>query len=374
MKRMMMIMAALLVMGSLQQLNAQQRRSTTQSTVQRQNVQQPVVTEVASYLIEHGIQDMTVTQDYIYYIEKDDNNAVKRIDRKTGDVETVVEGQGHIYEGRRPHYQAIDFAGGKTIYTYGPYSTVRHVGIVIDGKLKTFKDSWADVYATNGKYALVGNLGVFDCINLENMNFLFQGLEGNYGTPYILQPNGDIWWPKVDGDVIGVRFRSAGVRHEFYSLADQPYIANEHVREISQMRAMGDYIYVACKRRIYAMNINNPGQWIEYAKVPPTMDYSFTNFWVNPRGDILGTDDMIMNGRVQLFRAEALDKPESLGRGLYIDTKMRELGFEHVSLFQTKVVADADNNWVVIDGRAIKIYNPNGVVGYEKARGKVIKL
>ena len=37
-------------------------------------------------------------------------------------------------------------------------------------------------------------------------------------------------------------------------------------------------------------------------------------------------------------------------------------------------VADYDNNFIFSDGSKIVIYNPDGVVGYEKARGKIIKL
>lgn len=41
-----------------------------------------------------------------------------------------------------------------------------------------------------------------------------------------------------------------------------------------------------------------------------------------------------------------------------------------------KVNADNDGNFVLLseDGMAIYLYNPNGLVGYNKARGTVIKL
>ena len=381
MKKLMMAMVVLMMVGNSMQTNAQQRRSgtqrrtvTTQRTTQKQKAAPAFDNRVAAYLFDCSLEDITVTQGYIYYVEEGDNNAVKRIDRKTGEVETVINGQAGVYEGRRAHLRGIYFAGGKTLYTYGPYSTNQHAGISVDGKLKTLKNYWTDVYATNGNYALIGNWGQVDCINTGNMTYLFQGMEYDYGKTYVLQPNGDLWWPFVDGDIIGVNYRSASGKSEFYTLAKEPYIANERVREIAQMRGMGDYIYVACKRRIYAMNVHNPGRWIEYVKVPPTMDYNFTNFWINPRGDVLGTNDMILRGRVQLFPAEATGNPVALGRGMYIDTRLTERGFEEISVFQTKVVADADNNWIMINGRSIRIFNPNGVVGYAKARGKVVKL
>ncbi|MBQ6204788.1 MAG: hypothetical protein IJK46_11925 [Prevotella sp.] len=381
MKKMMMAMVALIMTGSIMQTYAQQRRNstqkrttTTQKTTQRQKTTTAFDNRVAAYLFDCSLEDITVTQNHIYYVEEGDNNAVKRIDRKTGEVETVINGQAGVYEGKRAYLRGIYFAGGKSLYTYGPYSTSQHAGISIDGRLKTLKDYWTSVYATNGNYALIGNWGQVDCINLGNMTYLFQGLDYDYGKTYVLQPNGDIWWPKVDDGIIGVNYRSASGKHEFYSLAKESYIANEGVREIAQMRGMGNYIFVACKRRIYAMNVNTPGRWIEYVKVPPTMDYSFTNFWVNQRGDILGTNDMSLRGRVQLFRAEATGSPVALGRGMYIDTRLTERGFEEISVFQTKVVSDADNNWIMINGRSIRIFNPDGVVGYAKARGKVVKL
>ncbi len=38
-----------------------------------------------------------------------------------------------------------------------------------------------------------------------------------------------------------------------------------------------------------------------------------------------------------------------------------------------KVRDDYDNNFIFSDGSKIIIYNPDGIVGYEKARGKIIK-
>jgi len=122
------------------------------------------------------------------------------------------------------------------------------------------------------------------------------------------------------------------------------------------------------------MDTTNPGRWIEYAKVPPTMDYQFTDFWVNGRGDILAYNGMTMKGRVQLFRAGNADNPQALGRGMAIDKGINQTGYNDISLFQTKVISDADNNWIIVNGRSIRIYNPDGVVGYEKARGKVVKI
>lgn len=66
--------------------------------------------------------------------------------------------------------------------------------------------------------------------------------------------------------------------------------------------------------------------------------------------------------------------PETLV-GMYKGWKMTvQTGYNEISLFQTTVYPDADNNWVIINGRSIRIYNPDGVVGYEKARGKIIKI
>lgn len=373
-------LAAILFIGTAQTADAQRRNNgrrhtaTPSRTPQRTTTQtQRFVKEVACYQLDCGVADLTVTQDYVYYIEDSNNNAVRRINRKTGEVETVIQGQAGLYEGRRANLQGIDFAGGKTIYAYGPYSTDRKIGIMIDGQLKTYKDNWKYVFATNGKYALIG-CSFADCINLENMTYAYQDFNIDFGNTYVMQPDGSLWWPYADDGIIGAKCKRIAGQPLFYSLSNEPYVVNEHIRYIGKMRAAGNYIYVACSRRIYAMNVQNPGTWIEYVKVPPTMNYRFGDFWVNNRGDVLACDGMIINGRVQLFRAGSLDTPQSLGRGMYIDTGMTQTGYNEISLFQTTVYPDADNNWVIINGRSIRIYNPDGVVGYEKARGKIIKI
>ena len=80
-------MSVLLLAGSVQQTDAQTRRKTTTRTTTTQQRTAPaekIVKEVAFYDVK--IMDFCVGEKYLYYVEAMPNNAVMKIDRKTGEV------------------------------------------------------------------------------------------------------------------------------------------------------------------------------------------------------------------------------------------------------------------------------------------------
>ena len=67
----------------------------------------------------------------------------------------------------------------------------------------------------------------------------------------------------------------------------------------------------------------------------------------------------------------AIYLPEALGTQIPTG-----IGDGKIWMTLCKVSADNDGNFVLMseDGMAIYLYNPNGLVGYNKARGTIIKL
>lgn len=391
MKKTILLMSVLLLAGSVQQTDAQTRRKTTTRTTTTQQRTAPaekIVKEVAFYDVK--IMDFCVGEKYLYYVEAMPNNAVMKIDRKTGEVSTVMPGIANVYEGRRPVMTRIDEAGQKLICQYGDYPG--SVAIKNYSKWEGNKD-WERVLKTNGSYALImrhdGGTEVYNAWNMKPVsikglpnggieNELFPiGIETHHLRE--IDMKGGVWYPHFYGNKFGVVCVSENNEPKFYDLSTQSYIVSEHITSsegfgnpINWMTMGGSYLYVSCKRRIYRINTYKPNGWEEYAKIPPTLDSSFERFWVNWKGDIL-SDDRGSRKCCWYYRAGAFDTPLSLGDGKAIRTGMTK--FDHTEIWPSlcKVRDDYDNNFIFSDGSKIIIYNPDGIVGYEKARGKIIK-
>ena len=106
MKKTLILMTALLLFGSVQQADAQKRKTTTRrtttthkTTVRRTTTLQkpaaPVqkfIKAVAFYDVKAKSGCIAVDKDYLYYVENSNNNAVIGIDRKTGELKTIING------------------------------------------------------------------------------------------------------------------------------------------------------------------------------------------------------------------------------------------------------------------------------------------
>ena len=379
-------MALLLMVGSVQQMDAQKRQTTkrrtntTRRTVTPQQTAptEKFVREIAFYDVK--ALDFCVEGQYLFYVEKMPNNAVMRIDRTTGEVTTVLPGIANVYEGRRAVITSIDVAANRFIFGYGDYPG--SVGIIEDTQFK-FKGSkdWERVIRTKGDYMLVmrhdSGTELYDVKNMKPVNL--QGIPDSGNSSIELSPNGDVWFPGRDGNNFGVIRLSKDGKRTFFNLSNQAYIMSEGIKPvdwynnpITWFTSAGQYLYMSCKRRVYRLDMLQPAAWEEYGKIPATLDSNFAQFWPNFRGDILNNDKGSRK-TYWFYRADARETPQCLADWNYIPTGLSKFGWEQLWPSLSKVRVDFDNNYVIAKEDGIRIYNPNGVVGYEKARGKVYK-
>ncbi len=392
MKKTLILMTAMLLFGSVQQADAQKRKTTTRrtttthkTTVRRTTTLQkpaaPVqkfIKEVAFYDVKAKSGCIAVDKDYLYYVENSNNNAVIGIDRKTGELKTIINGIANVYEGRRPYINGIAMAGGRMMLKYDQSNP--YIWKITGDNNKWITKEWERVEATNEKYAvIVLQSEDKELWDMEAMKFIARpGLPLGMETRYIIDSNGCVWW-KVSGSYsardFGVNCFNPGTgKKVFYSLSKESYVASEGIYSINWIRQSGDSLYVACKRRIYRMNMLQPGKWEEYAKVPPTVGNVFERFWVTSKGNLLTYSDTNSQRNVEFYRVGSFDNPQVLGRKA-IETGMNQFGYDEIWPSHNVVLVDADDNFIVLDsGGTINIYNPDGVVGYEKARGRIIKL
>lgn len=379
-------LVAFLLVGTAQTADAQRRnngrRHTTTPSRTPQRTTTPTerfVKEVAFYNAK--VSDFCVDSKYIYYVEKKPNNAVMKIDRQTGEVSTLISGIANVYEGHRDIINKISIAGGKFIFQYADYPY--KLGILMEGKYHG-SDKWEKVYKTNGDYALIechdSSIELYD---VKNMTSILVNITRN-GTGMEIGSDGSVWYPVrewVNGkDLFGViRLDKAG-KTTFFDLTRQSYVVSEgtedngwHKVSISYFTSRGDYLYVSCKRRIYRINMLQPTVWEEYAKVPPTIDSKFHEFWPNWKGDILNNDDGFTR-RYYFYRVGAFDNPQCLSEGKYIKSGLTKFGWTEIWPSLYKIRVDIDNNYIMSGGGCLTIYNPDGVIGYEKARSKVIDV
>ena len=390
MNKLISILAAILFFSGVQQVDAQKRRTTTRktttvrkTTTQKQTTStERLIKEVAFYDVK--AKDFCVDANYIYYLEGMPNNAVMKIDRKTGEVSTVIPGIANVYEGRRAVINFIDVAGGKFIFQYGGYPG--SVGIVVDGKYQGSKD-WEKVVRTKGNYMLImcHNSGT-ELYNVKDMTSInVQGIPDSGGSDRLgeirleLDDNGCVWFPYESGEKFGVVRLTPTGKTTFYDLSTQAYVVSEKItiygpnKPINWFTSAGAYLYASCKRRIYRLNMLNPTSWEEYAKIPPTLDSGFYQFWPDFNGNILNNDKSSRKA-YWFYRVGAFDIPWSLGDWGNIVSGMSKWGWEKIYPSLGKVRVDQDNNYIISQsGESICILNPTGVVGYDKARGKVYK-
>lgn len=404
MKKTIITMLALLLAGNVQQADAQQRRKTTarkttttarRTTTTQQRAATPVrqgPKEVAFYDVK--VLDFCVDSRYVYYVEQLPNNAVMKIDRQTGEVSTLIPGVANVYEGRRAYIDRIDIADGKFIVRHGKKGQYwGAVGFILeDGKVQDY-DGWEEVVTTNGHYALIkggdGGTTLFDVRSMKPVPMKFLpsvnvvpsvgGVLKYDGHVPVLDSNGGVWYTyhNYEQGKFGACCVSSTSDAKIFDLSKQSYVAAEgdatyYSHPISWFSGAGQFLYASFKRRIYRLNMLNPTGWEEYAKIPPTLDSTFKLFWPNLKGDILNYDGGSRKS-CWFYRAGAFDTPQSLGEWAPIATGMNKFSYEKIYPNLEMISVDLDNNYIMSDGSCITIYNPDGVVGFDKARGKIIK-
>ena len=115
----------------------------------------------------------------------------------------------------------------------------------------------------------------------------------------------------------------------------------------------------------------SPGKWEEYAKTPPTINNRFEWFCPDSKGNLYTQGVSTGDYNTQYWKVGEFDSPKSLGRDLM--TGLTKWGYTKIWLTLHKNVTDKDGNLISVGDKEFWIYNPNGVIGYTKAVGKVIE-
>lgn len=394
MKRILLLLAAVILTSITQQAIAQQRK-TNQRTVTTQKktlppatttTKKPVVQKIAAYskLQTYGMCTC-VAKDAIYYVEtQNKNNAVKRIDMKTGEVTTIIPGIEGIYEGARPVIYFVKVCGDKLLVA------LKKGGVLIwDGKSietsKRIPDS-EELRSCNDKYALISTVSqgktfwaLWDIDSFKPAaTFANEDIWGN--TVFIMD-DGTVWNWDTDREMSNrgyamTRITKDGKRTPFW-LSSLPYISmssEERGHSIgyddSKLQLLGDYIYINTGRRVFRLNVTTEApQWEEFAKVPPTQAGKIKQYCVTPKGDMIVCTGNYGDDSQQLWKAGDFEHPINLGR--IIKTGFSQWNWDSFKFDGSPIVVDANGNFLSL-GPSLIVWNPDGVVGYDSAKGKIV--
>lgn len=355
---------------------------------------------------EYGIRHMALADSVIYILESDESNAVLAIDNQTGRVSTVIPGIKGIYEGARPRIHNIWYADGKLILLTrkrgNEVGTFTYSMRIWDGQSVTTSKSFAaamDIVAHNGKYVLYyievpdkddasWTTNYYVLYDLEAMKGIIRfPVEKGFGMMEHCQmdANGTCWGVN-NGSVWQVTKEG---KSKYFKLFNQPYFValkeNEgytpNSLEEHQMTLQGDYIYVAVKRRIFRMNVTEPGTWEEYLKVPPTQAEDFYKVGALPDGSLVTFSEVSKDYAMQFFEVRAFDSPVALGEHPSLPDGMLK---SELYVQWCRMHTDALGNIIVLEDWAegkggvhencdLWILNPKGVQGFSNAVGKIMK-
>lgn len=380
------LLTMLLLPTATQQAFAQNRKRTTTTrrivnrspavTIPQKTVKTatPLVKTIAAYSFKP--KNVFVGKNYIFYIEDSRNNAVMGIDQATGEVVEFVQGIATVYEEVRPTYSYIQAGGNYLFCGYGTDSrSVYHVYDITTKKLIKVIEDWLNIDAINDKYALIwpkrGSKELWDMTELKRITTYSNDIKwgSDYKQKFFLASDGAVWFKW--GEVYRV---AQNGKVSMYDLSKEEYVIKNNVKNIGYTTKKGDSLYVAAHRRIYRMNMLEPGRWTEYAKVPLSEDNTFNTFLPDSRGNLLTSGDTFYNKTdrcVERYVVGNFDNPVPMGH--YIDTGLTDWGYKSIGIGGA-LTDNQDNVIVLIDSNKLFIYNPDGVVGYTKAIGKIVKL
>lgn len=376
--------------------SAQIRRKTTTTTrkpnpstkVQKLVVKKDVVKTIACY--ETKAKSIAMGNKYIYYLEPSENNAVIGINRETGEKETIIQGIAGIYEGARSRIYKIFASGDKLffyIYTKDDFDKV----YLYDGKsvdTSTRLDTWGRIVETTSKRAVIVSTEYqYELWDTENMKRI-----ANYGgkkwekakhmpewydndASFIIASDDAIWRDGSDMYGYGIfRFDKDG-KYRVFGLSKEEYVVKNNLNSsLGHMKASGDILYVCKNRRVYRMNMVTQSSWEEYAKIPVNENKTFFRIYPDSKGNFMTRGESSASYNIEYYKANALDAPKALGSNNFssgLDVWDRTAIWW--SLCPQIMVDDKDNFIFLNDAGILYIYNPNGVVGYNKAIGQIIK-
>lgn len=382
-----LLSAALILFGTVQTSMAQQRkpivkkRASRPSTTQVQKKQEQPATRTTA-LYDVYAKWVAVSDKYIYYIQNSNNNAVMGINRKTGIQEIIIPGIENVYENVRPKLKRIVYSGDK-LFLVTETKHLKEEFYIFDGRsFETSKrcNNWSEILRASNNHIVVttqnGECQVWNTVemklvvsfNRDSPEPIYFG--GSFMEPSTVASDGSLWYSySHEPGVIQVKPNGKII---FYSLAQEPYLQKNEVHGI-KVKAKDNYIYVSCSRRIYRMNMLNPGVWEEYAKIPATEEHSFSWFCPDSQGNLLIQGFSSKNYNTEFYKIGSFETPFPLGKELRTGLKefYREITLDLV--YSEGVVCDANDNFIILKYNRIYIYNPNNIIGYTAAVGKIIK-
>lgn len=393
MKKTVLLLIALLTLGTAQESMAQQRWKTTTATRTtnrpKTNITTkaptPIVRTIAKYDV--GASWLTQSKKLLLFLEFSSNNAVMYIDKNTGTIGTLIPGIDKVYEDVRPAFMRITCSGEKLFIVTKDKGEI----YLYDGK--SFETSvkmvnWSNILCVGDNFMAVENKQgvweVWDTAEMKRVVSFPHGLPESVPTYHFsaIGPDGSMWFTNTDKSNLRlVRVQTDG-KISYHSLANQTYLKRNLIDkddywndENMIVKNCGNYIYFAYLRRIYRLNMLNPETWEEYVKIPADQAHDIKWYRPDSNGNILLQGDCFSDNKeynTEFFRAGSYDNPQQLGHRL--KTGLRS-GYseETLNLAYAGALVDENNNFIILDNNRIYVYNPNNVIGYSSAIGKTIE-
>ena len=379
MKRLAIIIACLILM-SLSGAAQRSTRSKRTATRPKATVAKPIrLKTIAAYEIDAR----RVTCDYgnIYYAEDNNNNPLVFISGESGKGVDWIKGKADVYENIRPGISGIyPFDQCIVLETSKPMQRVRF--LVWDGKSELDNcpelEGWAEIKGYNGRYTFIVNrqddYELWDMADRKRLQkwqryTTMMPEYGQHSGPLFIASDLNVWYRKGDDVKTGPIFLNVK-EGKFYNcpLSNEDYVKNNNIRQFGAMRKQGDYLYVACGRRIYRINMLTHNKWEEYLRIPPTEDNEFENFCITSNGSVFA-----IGKRVELYRAGDFDNPRLLGTGRKLKTGLKPYSHQEIWLNLSKIRVDARDNFIILNDKTIYVYNPDGIVGFKDTYGTIVK-
>ena len=313
--------------------------------------------------------------DNILYVEDTNDNPLVLISGENGKAIDWIKGIAKVYENARPILTNV-WAFNNWIVLQANQNW-----LLWDGKTPVEDcralESWDEIKGGNDRYVFVVNKEAgYELWDMDNLQCLYRwGRNGNMpdyvsSIPLTITSDLRVWYDKSSDVNYGpVYLNPQEGRFYNYPLSNEDYIKKNDIKHINKIRFYGDYIYVACARRIYRMNMMSPGKWEEFLRIPIDVNNSVDDFCMTPNGNVL-----VIGPRVELYRSGAFDTPQVLGYNEKLETGLSDYSHKTIWLNLSKIQSDSKGNFVIKENNCIYIYNPDGIVGYTETYGKVTKF
>lgn len=323
----------------------------------------------------------------LMYAENTQNNPVIYIDSSTGKTGRLLDGIANVYENARNVVNDLYFFEKYLVLKMwtgnhnGVYTGVAFSAVNKSDVTSSALEGWDYVRGMSSRYAFIGNTREqYELWDMDELKVLYRWNAYDSQLPYpnkmtardpvFIASDQSVWFIKGNNISTGViQLVPSENRVYNYPLSNEEYIRTNHVTEFGRVRQFKDYIYVACNRRIYRMNMLSPGRWEEYARIPITEDNDFHDFYIAPNGNLL-----VIGQRVELYRPSSFDKPQLLGTDYKLKTGLKDYAFSTLWLNFCSLNADENSNFIFFNDSELYVYNPDGLVGYTETYGKVTDL